>query len=252
MQPGDLARYCDILGLQERAVPWDQFYMEATKCRETFLVKTHDPPRDDQPVIHIVRDGRLALQSYLLFNRKVHSHHLKTLFDLILGDDRFGDWSKHFFSWAERPSGRYLLIRFEDLVNPSDSLLCNIATFIQYRGPIQKWRNPFDELKRIAPWQYGNGDIEWRPNELWSPKTSWAFWMLHGRLMRALGYATHETVRQETSATPAGMAPYLLSRTAGLLAKMNEMARMCEQKEAVIQELKAECTNRLALIKRIR
>lgn len=246
----DLIRYREILGFREKETSWDDFYHQATNAPSPILVKTHRLPKDSQPAIYIVRDGRLALQSYMAFHRNYHPETGKRLFDLICGDDEYGDWSSHFNSWSGRSNGNFLLVRFEELVESSENLLHRIAAFIKHPGPIEKWQNPFEALKKLNPRQYGHGSPQWHANEAWSAEAMWLFWTMHGRLMVRLGYATQETVRQQTEEIPSGLTKQLLAHTLRLVRKKKELTRMSEEKEAVIQELKYECDRRLGLLQK--
>ena len=57
-------------GHLDYAGSWDSFYDLATTSDAIFFgSKTHLPPRDQQPVIHVVRDGRRSIFSYWRYHQ---------------------------------------------------------------------------------------------------------------------------------------------------------------------------------------
>ena len=110
---------------------WSQFYDVAKSSREVHLVKTHEPPMDDQPAIYVVRNGRKAIYSYL----KYHQAHLpqlgRELFGIVTGQDYYGDWTSHYRSWNEGDGhGPRLVVSYEELCAATPALLSRLATFI--------------------------------------------------------------------------------------------------------------------------
>jgi hypothetical protein len=203
--------------------PWAEFYPEATASPEVFLVKTHGPPPDDQPALHIVRDGRKACVSYLNFHRKLHPEAGRTLPEIILGLDAFGDWSAHHAAWSHpgaRPEHprRRLLLRFEDLVQADMVLLRTIAGFIGYGGIIRPWENPFRELHARSPSIYREGRVDWTGDPEWTPLADALFARVHGPLMRQLGYWTEAEEQAALAGIEAG-ALELCAASAGLRAR---------------------------------
>jgi hypothetical protein len=59
------------------------------------FIKTHGPPRDDSPAIHILRDGRAAVVSYRHFLGDSEGLHDLSLAQVIRGEVGFGSWSGH-------------------------------------------------------------------------------------------------------------------------------------------------------------
>ena len=65
---------------------WDVFYKEALSSEKVYLIKTHRLPRDNQPAIYIVRDGRNSYLSYSSFHRKTSPPPHPSLLDLLIGN----------------------------------------------------------------------------------------------------------------------------------------------------------------------
>lgn len=172
-------------------VPWKEFYPQATESREVVLVKTHDLPPDDQPAIHIVRDGRMTCLSYLAFHRKYHPELQRTLADIVAGADAFGSWSSHYRAWTVdpgNPARRRLVIRYEDLVVGKRGLAERIAEFVGHRGEARPWSNPFARLNALIPDFFRKGKSQWEGDPLWTPLINAQFAAIHGPLMEELGY----------------------------------------------------------------
>src|SRR4029079_10730453 len=81
----------DTPGYENLDRPWHEFYADALASPAPTIVATHSPPVDDQPALYIVRDGRLAVRSYLAFHRASRTHPDPNLLGLIAGDDYYGD-----------------------------------------------------------------------------------------------------------------------------------------------------------------
>ena len=147
-RPGEFRDNPDMIGHLEKQEAWDDFYAKALASPELFLVKTHLPPRDEQPFIYAVRDGRLSVTSYRKFHRDYNNLD-KSIISLIIGDDVCGDWTSHYRIWNDRPAANKLVLKFEDLVNISDETLARIARFINFKGNIKPWENP---IAACVPW----------------------------------------------------------------------------------------------------
>jgi hypothetical protein len=126
-----------LLGHTELEMPWPEFYSKASLSSDIYLVKTHLPPRDDQPAIYVVRDGRSAIMSYFHYHRRFLPEVKRSLIELVLGCDYYGGWSTHYVSWSPFRRGRTLIVRYEDLVSGADAVICRIAEFIEYSGPLR-------------------------------------------------------------------------------------------------------------------
>ena len=216
--------------------PWPEFYNEARVSAKTFYIKTHAPPHDDSPAIYVVRDGRSSVVSYFQYHRRFFPEAGRTLWQIIHGDDICGDWSGHFNSWNESPSGPRLLLRFEDLVECSHDLLEKIAGFIGFCGTIQPWVNPREELSRIVPDFVRKGEARWVRPEFWDDQIDTAFFALHGPLMEKLVYGMGSPEADALSLHAQDINRLALEKWA--------LQRSCEQKEAAIQQL-AAATNKM-------
>jgi hypothetical protein len=186
-RPGEFRDNPDMIGHLEKQEDWDAFYERATASPGVFLVKTHLPPRDGQPFIYVVRDGRLSVTSYRKFHRDYNGID-KSLVSLIVGDDICGDWTSHYRAWNDRPGPDRLLLRFEALVDASEGLLSRIAGFIRHDGEIRPWKNPIDRLRTVEPDFFNRADTRFDAGPEWGLPEWFLFERCHGALMAELGY----------------------------------------------------------------
>jgi hypothetical protein len=228
---------------------WADFYRAASAAPEPVLVKTHQAPRDGQPAIYVVRDGRKSLLSYQHYHARYTPAPRPTLSDLVLGLDHYGGWSEHYRGWAAR-SAPTLLLRYEQLVAPNPQLLQELGAFIGCTPVTTQWVNPFKALQERLPDFYREGQVAWSGDPAWTPWVDVAFMRLHGELMAELGYATAEQVQQSRAAVPEGLDA-LLAVVQGLLTERKALRRVCEERQVVIDGLKHACDERLALIERL-
>lgn len=215
---------------------WDDFYPRALSSNLLKFVKTHKYPRDDQPAIYIYRDGRLATQSYLEFQKKFVGNGIqKSLLSLVMGDDYYGSWSRHYQVWATR-SAPTLILRFEDLVAAKPDLIQKIGDFIG-RAPVRlNWVNPMAELQQKKPDFFRGGSISWQPAPEWTGEINQIFSYLHGNLMVKLGYIHKEIVDSEIVELPQ------LKRE--LLDVIDRLSNRCAS-------LQFHCDERLRVIKQL-
>jgi len=68
-----IAVVADTIGILPMTGSWESFYKKAAASNKAHLIKSHLPPRDDQPAIYLLRDGRSALVSYYHY----HQNYLK-------------------------------------------------------------------------------------------------------------------------------------------------------------------------------
>lgn len=236
-------------GRRELPQPWEEFYPRASADRETHFVKTHRPPRDAQPALYVVRDGRSTLVSYERFHKRFHGERARTLLELVLGVDYYGDWSGHYARWTERPEGKTLVLRYEELVDASPALLERIAAFVGRSAP-RVWKNPFAEMNARNPVFFESGSARWVGNGSWSGLVDAAFFELHGTLMRILGYASAQEV--DAARSRLGEGERALAHIAATLAgRIDALEAVCRERKAVIDDLQRACEERLALIQRL-
>jgi hypothetical protein len=169
---------------------WDSFYHQASSSKDIFLVKTHLPPRDNQPVIYVVRDGRAATESYAAYHKSFapDPKFCPSILELMLGDDFYGDWSSHYRMWNSRIEGDLLLVRFEELVNADRPLLERLRMFVGFEGEVKLFDNPLQKLNLENPDFFRSGHTVWQGGEQWTEKLKYFFITLHGDLLIQLGY----------------------------------------------------------------
>ncbi len=236
---------CQRVGVAKIVESWDAYYQKAIESNDVFLVKTHRPPRDNQPAIYVVRDGRKASLSYSHFHQRYTPTPYPSLLDLILGGDYYGAWSDHCRIWMARPNT--LLVRYEDLVNANKELLEKLSVTVRYRGEIAPWHNPFDQLHQEVPDFFRQGETAWQGDPAWTSTINAVFFHVHGDLMLELGYASPETVAAATRAIPDEWLE-LVDASRRFMAGKKVLEAICDERQAVIEELKLACDERLVLI----
>ena len=193
----------NLQGGIRKPVPWPDFYQLATASEEVYLVKTHDLPSDDQPVLYLVRDGRAAITSYWHMHRTMHPEAERTMAGLIVGRDYFGDWSSHWHAWQNRPStARKLNLRYEELINADAALLERLADFCGFNEPPLPWTNPFPILQAALPETHRRGSSHWDAPEEWTALSDYLFGWVHGPLMVQHGYWTEAEMEAARSRFP--------------------------------------------------
>jgi hypothetical protein len=246
----DFRSVSNHIGHVELPVDWTTFYEQRTSSPDMVLVKTHKPPRDNQPFIYVVRDGRSAIDSY----KKYHKNYLQKsvgLIRLILGDDAYGDWSSHFYSWNGRSASQGLLLRFEELVDPSREVLSKIARFLDYQGEIRPWRNPINKLRAIEPNFFHRGSVLFNPTEEWSETDTWLFLRMHGNLMAELGFLNEDAINHCKNiglGDSLALIDALVYIINDLLVQKGSLQRICDERNELIKYLHSEAEKRLKII----
>tara|TARA_Y100000816_G_scaffold287225_1_gene269573 strand:+ start:518 stop:1354 length:837 start_codon:yes stop_codon:yes gene_type:complete len=96
-------------------------------------------------VIYIVRDPRNIITSYSHHFQKTPQESVESLLShLILPKDArhcttyLGTWKYHYNSWKVfRRFNKYLLVRYEDLINDTEKTFLNILKFISHLGQVK-------------------------------------------------------------------------------------------------------------------
>jgi hypothetical protein len=217
---------------------WEDFYRKSRESSELVLVKSHQLPRDDAKAIYVVRDGRLAVKSFVKFQDSYHPGE-SSFTSLLVGDHPYGEWTSHYRAWANRPAGPLLLLRFEELVNPSEETLARIGAFIGVGAPVRPWVSHLGELRQRHPGYFGSGEPAWRPDAFWGESRLRQFYTLHGELLAELGYAT--AAEAKSGALLAGSDGEQLLRSAHrVAAHRNALQSVCDERAGAMQRLAAE------------
>lgn len=220
---------------------WDSFYQRACSSKDTFLVKTHLPPHDNQPVIYVVRDGRAATESYVAYHSSFiqDSQSSSSIMELMLGDDYYGDWSTHYHMWNSRAQGCLLEVRFEELVSPDNNLLEKLRDFVGFNGEIKSFENPMNELHLQNPNFFRSGHTDWHGGDQWTEKLKFFFIALHGDLLIQLGYIN--IMERDTALSKLDPMEVRLIELANRgFIERNVMRYEAHSKEKVIQQLALE------------
>ena len=240
-----------MFGSRERPSEWDwsEAYEQARHSDDISLIKTHRPPIDNSKAIYIVRDGRSAYASYASFHESFVKEKPLSLLALVLGLHYYGGWSEHYRLWTQADNP-LLIVRYEDLVAPSQDTLEKIANFLGLTCPEGGWQNPFIELNRENPSFFRKGDVHWKGADNWSDLINGVFFSLHGKLMVELDYVTTAEVEQATGRLAPEIKEFLnISRQ--LLHDLSSYRKTCLERQVVIDELKQACDERQALIERL-
>jgi hypothetical protein len=233
-----------FVGHRELPSAWADFYDTATRSRDVVLVKTHLPPRDAQPFIYVVRDGRSAVRSYKKYYEEFVPGHRPSLYQIIAGDDAYGDWSSHHAVWTSRPGVRGLTLRFEDLSEIASARVAEIAAFIGHAGAVAEWKNPFESLSSIEPGFFREGAGKFEADEDWPVLAHQFFNHVHAPLLAKLGYPKIEAPAPDAATTE------LFAWVHGLAQRNRELAQACDERLALINRLSDEAEKRLEIINR--
>lgn len=169
--------------------PWESFYPRARDSSELHLIKTHEAPFDDAPAIYVVRDGRKASLSYYHFHRSYLAELERTLLQIVVGDDYYGDWTSHYHAWTNRGAGAPIfIVRYEELHEATPDLTQKIASFMKLDIAPAGWANPFEKVQQINPHSFREGLKQWMNPPEWSDEINWAYSLFHSPLMEKLGY----------------------------------------------------------------
>ncbi len=207
---------------QTGARDWEDFYREASRTAEPVFVKTHRPPEDDQPAIYVLRSGRAAVLSYFDYLGWAFPDAGRSLVDLIVGNDSYGDWTSHYRSWAPDRRPGTMILRYEALLEERpagrphsasggpaarrsaeetatasfprepDREIARLAAFLPLAARPLPWRNPFDRLRELEPRFFRRGRATWVSDPRWTKPVEQLFLACHGSLMEQLGYASPE------------------------------------------------------------
>lgn len=133
------------------------------------------------------------------------------------------------------------------MVQPSEKLLTLLAAKINYVGQIAAWKNPFKALQRENPNLFREGSPDWSDNTEWSSDLNKVFLYLHGNLMSKLCYMSEANISDAQKLMTPEMKD-LINITQRLLVENKGYRTICDERSAVIKELKRVCDHRLSLI----
>lgn len=100
------------------------------------FIKSHDPYKKffkGKNVIYIVRDGRDVLNSYYHYINARREGGVKMM-DLIERGEQlgFGSWNDHVMSWHNGRHGRFILLRYEDLLRDTENEMKKLLNYIGF------------------------------------------------------------------------------------------------------------------------
>ena len=222
---------------------WDEFYHKAANSKELYLIKTHFLPSDHHPVIYVVRDGRLATESYL---KKYQNREQKwpgidafvpAYFDLLIGRDYYSDWSNHYNAWLrEDGESKRLELGYEDIVEPSKDVLEKIAKFVGYKEEIKPFVNQRTKDNSGKNVSEKRGLSSWQRPEFRTETEEKLFLHLHGDLLLKLGYVEQLELDQAVNTLDENIQDLSLAALSSSRERF-EWMQIAIEKEAVIQNL---------------
>lgn len=241
------------LGHMEPDAEWSTFLERASHSPDRHFIKTHHPPKDDQPCIYIVRDGRKAVLSYYYHFQQFFPDEKRSLLDLVLGHDYYGDWTSHYRSWDPKRRPRTLLLSYEALLNNPAAEIARIAEFLNLGAPLHVWRNPFALLQQQDSEFFRKGTAHWEPDPLWTRQIDAVFRLKHGDLMAELGYPAPDS----TDFVDSGVADqhFFILDVVQFAARVLQAAAQSDEVAAnrldEINRIKEEAEHRRVLIEKL-
>lgn len=121
-----------------------------SKCLKPRIFKSHLPYQPNyKNVIFLVRDGRDIAVSYyfqLIKQKRVDRNiqFSEFLDKFNRGDLPFGLWSTHVLSWLNHKSGRFLLIKYEEILNKPQKQLEKILHYLGIEIDPKKMKDAID------------------------------------------------------------------------------------------------------------
>lgn len=217
--------------------PWETFYPRARESPELYLIKTHEVPFDDGPAIYVVRDGRKASYSYHHYHRAYLANLERTLMQIVVGDDYYGDWTSHYHAWANRTdTASLLLLRYEELHDASPELTARIAAFLKQDIAPRPWVNPFEKVRQLNPHSFREGVKQWMDPLEWDDEVKRTFALFHSPLMKKLGYPMDEE-RPLPAETEGILAAKIMSMLESGLDQRRCIPRTAEEKRRISKTL---------------
>lgn len=173
---------------------WPQSREMARQSEEPILVKTHELPPDEGPVIYVARDGRDAIASLarfwgcslapLIFEAWQHDERRRPGCGVVLRAF-YGNWSTHFHAWNPLQHPQALVIRFPDILAEPEQTRLRLAQFLG-RPPTGDWHDHFAEYQERWPAMYDDHHDELRG--MMQGELLGLFWRVHGEVMRLLDF----------------------------------------------------------------
>lgn len=161
---------------------------------------------DFKKVIYLVRDGRDVLTSYYHW-LNARTREIVTLSEIIKGNAPAGSWSSHVLGWLNNDCEKFLLVKYEELIEDAEKQLRKILLFANLDFESSKINrsvelSSFENLRRLEK-QNGifDGKIEaikkvpfirkgkrsdWE--NLFTKSDIDLFWSYHEKAMTKVGY----------------------------------------------------------------
>ena len=151
------------------------------RLRETgiSLVKSHEYPRDSNPAIYVIRDGRAACVSLWRFYQ--NSIPLETV---IEGRHRFGTWADHVKAWNPKGRPNTLLLAYEELRHDLPGCLDKISRFLS--RPVIGDRLPDRETIAASDGRWVRKESRWQADL--EGRNLARFSEISGDVLEAYGY----------------------------------------------------------------
>ena len=162
-------------------------YIACIQDRGSWFIKTHEIAFDGSAAILVVRDGRDAVSALSRF------WHIPVR-DAITGQGCiFGNWSSYYYSWDWERRPHTLLLRFEDMAERPDEVVCKLERFLKMPAK-RDFIDTFEQNKEHYPKLFNDKHSCWQ--DRMTEGEIELFWNCHGHLMKALGYGRQGPGRQ--------------------------------------------------------
>jgi Sulfotransferase domain len=247
------------VGHQPMGFDWDDFYHAKLKAKELQIIKTHEPPLDDEPAIYVVRNGLAAVDSYHHYRRTFDGKD-DTLEDLILGArGPYLSWGAHLDAWNPRRRARTLVLTYEDLVGEQEMCLDQLVDFLG-RKRQNAWANNFQSLHQTNPDFFRRGETACDPDS-YEPEQRDLFDVIHGDWLNDFSYVKSSSsrhrfcrsIRASISSLDTRPDQFALAAArrdiANLSAAASDRLHELQLKDREIRNLKRVCDEREELIK---
>jgi hypothetical protein len=143
------------------------------------LIKTHEPPQNNEKAIYVVRDGRAACASVWEFYKRNIS-----LEEIITGQYRFGTWANHISGWEPWVRPNTLLLKYEELLCDLPTVLDSISVFIG--SEIINSKIPERDTIADIDGRWVKKKSKWR--DVFNEEHIELFNQTNGRMMEKMGY----------------------------------------------------------------
>lgn len=156
-------------------VELDEIGKGAFRAGDPPILKTHERPKNSDPAIFVIRDGRPACVSLWKFYEKQFP-----LSVIVEGRHRFDSWANHFKSWNPINRPNTLLLKYEYMVSDINGVIDILAKHLN-RQP-KTYDLPSRDRVADITGHHVNKQYDWR--EFLVDSDLDKFWETNGDVMK--------------------------------------------------------------------